>query len=423
MCFSRDDKVKVLMLGWEFPPFFAGGAGIVCYELTKEMVKMDDINLTYVMPFGPDEVKNHHLRVLIADRFKGKKINFKRVPSLLGAYITHESYKTEVQRLLSSGDLKMRQDNTINLYGVNLISEVYNFAERVSTIVEDEDFDIVHAHDWTTFPAAIRASEKMKKPLVVHMHITEFDKSGGAGADPNIYSIEKDGMDKADKVITISERVKQRLIESYHIDPAKIEIVYHAKIDVGSDKDFDFPKFKEKNKVILFAGRMTLQKGADYFIEAAAKVANFYDNVIFIMIGSGDQMNQMIRKVAEMGLQDKILFHGFYTRDEANKFFSMADVYVMPSVSEPFGLIPLEAMSKGTPTIISKQTGAGEILNNVFKVDFWDTDRMANQIVSLLNYNELHNTMKKEGLSEVNKLTWDKPARRCVDIYKELTEK
>ena len=168
---------------------------------------------------------------------------------------------------------------------------------------------------------------------------------------------------------------------------------------------------------------MTLQKVADYFIEAAAKVANFYDNVIFIMIGSGDQMNQMIKRVANMGLQDKILLHGFYTRDKANKFFSMADVYVMPSVSEPFGLIPLEAMSKKTPTIISKQTGASEILSNVFKVDFWDTDQMANQIVSLLRYNELHNTMKKEGLSEVNRLTWDKPAKRCVDIYKELVEK
>ncbi|MDH3353327.1 MAG: glycosyltransferase family 4 protein [Nanoarchaeota archaeon] len=413
--------MKVLMLGWEFPPFFAGGAGIVCYELTKEMVKMDDVDLTYVMPFGPDEVVNQHLRVLIANKFKGKKINFKKIPSLLGAYMTQESYIKERQRLINCGDLKMGSDNTLSLYGGNLIAEVYNFAERVNTIIDDEDFDVVHAHDWTTFPAAIRASEQMKKPLIVHMHITEFDKSGGAGADPHVYSIEKEGMDKADKIITISERVKQRLIESYHIDPSKIEIIYHAKIDVGSNGGLDLPKIKDKNKIVLFAGRMTLQKGADYFIEAAAKVANFYKNVIFVMIGSGDQMNQMIRKVAAMGLQDKVLFHGFYTRDEANKFFSMADVYVMPSVSEPFGLIPLEAMSKETPTIISKQTGASEILNNVLKVDFWDTNKMANQIVSLLKYNELHNTMKKEGLSEVNKLTWDKPARRCVDIYRELT--
>jgi glycosyltransferase involved in cell wall biosynthesis len=414
-------KVKVLMLGWEFPPFFAGGAGIVCYELTKEMVKMEDISLTYVMPFGPDEVANQHLRVLLANKFKGKKISFKKVPSLLGAYMTEESYEAEVQRLIGSGKIKMGADNTLNLYGGNLVEEVYNFAGRVSTIVDDEDFDVVHAHDWTTFPAAIRASEQMKKPLIVHMHITEFDKSGGEGADPHIYSIEKEGMEKADKIITISERVKQRIVESYHIDPAKIEIIYHAKIDVGPDKDFNFPKLKDKNKLVLFAGRMTLQKGADYFIEMAKKVVDFYDNVIFVMIGTGDQMNQMIKRVARMGLQDKILFHGFYTRDEANKFFSMADVYVMPSVSEPFGLIPLEAMSKGTPTIISKQTGASEILNNVLKVDFWDTDQMANQIVSLLNHNELHNTMKKEGLSEVNKLTWDKPARRCVDIYRELT--
>ncbi|MCD4771054.1 glycosyltransferase family 4 protein [archaeon] len=415
--------MKVLMLGWEFPPFFAGGAGIVCYELTKEMVKIDDVDLTYVMPFGPDEVANQHLRILIANKFRGKKINFKKVPSLLGAYMTEESYKENRQRLIDSGKLTMADDNTLNLYGINLIEEVYNFAGRVSTIVDDEEFDVVHAHDWTTFPAAIQASEQMKKPLIVHMHITGFDKSGGNGVDPHIYAIEKEGMEKADKIIAISEKVKRGLVKNYGINPSKIEIVYHAKVDVGPDTNFDFPKFKSKNKVVLYAGRMTMQKGPEYFIDVAKKVVNFYKNVIFIMIGSGDQMNQMIRKTAEMGLQDKFLFHGFYSRDDANKFFSMADVFVMPSVSEPFGLVPFEAISKNTPSIISKQSGVSEILNNVFKVDFWDIDKMANQIVSLLKYNELHNTMKKEGLDELNKLTWDEPARRCVDIYKELTRK
>lgn len=411
------------MLGWEFPPFFAGGAGIVCYELTREMVKIDDVDLTYVMPSGPDELTEQHLRVLIADRFEGKKISFKKIPSLMGAYMTQDSYVEERQRLIRSGKLSMKGDNTLNLYGATLLEDVYNFVGGVSEIIDNEEFDVIHAHDWTTFPAAIYASEQMKKPLIVHIHITEFDKSGGNGADPHIYSIEKEGMDKADKIITISEKVKRGLIENYHIDPSKIEIVYHAKIDVGPDKDFVFPKFKDKNKVILYAGRMTLQKGPDYFVEAAAKVVNFYDNVIFIMAGSGDQMNQMIKRTVELGIQDKFLFHGFYTRDDANKFFSMADVFVMPSVSEPFGLVPFEAISKNTPTIISKQSGVSEILSNVLKVDFWDTDKMANQIVSILRHNELSNTMKKEGLSEVNKLTWDKPARRCVDIYKELIER
>ncbi len=415
--------MKVLMLGWEFPPFFAGGAGIVCYELTREMVKMDDVDLTYVMPFGPDEIRNQHLRILLADRFKGKRINFKKIPSLLSAYMTQESYMEERQRLISAGKTGLGADNTLSLYGQNLIEEVYNFAGRVRTIVEDESFDVVHAHDWTTFPAAIQASEYMRKPLIVHMHITEFDKSGGNGADPHIYSIEKEGMEKADKIITISRRVKDGLVKNYGINPNKIEIVYHAKVDVGPDMNFDFPKFKDKNKVILYAGRMTLQKGPDYFVEAARKVCNFYDNVIFIMAGSGDQLQKMIKRTIELGISDKFLFHGFYTRDDANKFFSMADIYVMPSVSEPFGLVAFEAMSKGTPTIISKQSGASEILNNVFKVDFWDSDMMANQIVSLLKHNALSNTMKREGYSEVNKLTWDKPARRCVDIYKELTEK
>jgi glycosyltransferase involved in cell wall biosynthesis len=416
------DGMKVLMLGWEFPPYFAGGAGIVCYELTKEMVKMDDVDMTYVMPFGPEEVLEQHLRVLIANNFKGKKIKFKRIPSLLGAYTSQKEY-SQTKRLIDQKRAKMGIDNTTSLYGENLLEEVYNFAERVNTIVDDESFDVVHAHDWTTFPAAIRASEEMKKPLIVHMHITEFDKSGGNGADPHIYSIEKEGMEKADKIIAISEKVKDGLVKNYGIDPAKIEIVYHAKIDLGPDKNLDFPKFKDKNKVILYAGRMTLQKGPDYFIEAAKKVTNFYKNVIFIMAGSGDQMNAMIERTAQLGISDKFLFHGFYTRDEANQFFNLADVFVMPSVSEPFGLVPFEAMGKNTPTIISKQSGASEILSNVLKVDFWDTDRMADQIVSVLRHKELSGTMKKEGKSEVEKLTWDKPARRCVDIYKDLIGK
>jgi glycosyltransferase involved in cell wall biosynthesis len=334
----------------------------------------------------------------------------------------YESKISKINKLIrdKTGNAKMKTDNTLQLYGENLVSEVYNFAEKAKIIAEEEDFDIIHAHDWTTFPAAEAASKIKNKPFIVHVHITEFDKSGGSGADPEIYKIEKQGMDSADKVIAVSEVVKKGLIKNYGIDPNKIEVVYNARIEMDDVETEDFHKFKDKDKLVLFAGRVTMQKGPEYFVEAARKVLQFYKNVIFIMAGTGDQLKDMIRRVSEAGLSDKFLFHGFYTRSDANKFFRLADVFVMPSVSEPFGLVPLEAMDKGTPTIISKQSGCSEILDNTLKVDFWDTDKMANQIVALLNHNSLNKTMSKEALKEVNKLTWDKPVKRCVEIYKEM---
>ena len=412
--------VKVLMFGWEFPPFFAGGVGIVCRELVNELIKRDDVSVTFVMPFGPKEVGEQGLRLLIADNYEAKnKISLRRIPSLLGAYITQEQYIQERERLRTEGNTHLKEDNTLNLYGEDLIAEVYKFSEKVKTIIEEEDFDVIHAHDWTTFPAAIDASKMSSKPFIAHVHITEFDKSGGNGCDPHIYDIEKEGLEYADKVVAISHRVKEGLVRNYGIDPNKIEVIHHAKIEVGEDLH-NIKRINDKDKIVLYAGRMTLQKGPEYFIEAARKVTEFYPNVLFIMIGTGDQLSQMIKRSVELGLQDKFLFHGFYTRDDANKFFTLADVFVMPSVSEPFGVVPFEAMTKHTPAVISKQSGCSEIIQNTMKVDFWDVDEMANQIVSILKHQSLSDTLKENGKAEVEGLTWDEPARRVVDIYKDL---
>lgn len=413
--------MKVLMFGWELPPFFAGGVGTVCDELTKELSKRGDVSVTYVMPFGPSEIKNKKFRVIIAENIKDRDMRLLTIPSLMGAYMTEEDYMEKFMSELE-GKTSIGKNNTKRLYGANLVKEVYNFAQKAKVIASNEDFDVIHAHDWTTFPAAEEASKLTGKPFIVHVHITEFDKTGGQDINQNIYEIEKQGMLSAKKVIAVSNHVKKMLVKHYGIDPKKIEVVYNAKTELEGDPNKDYPKIKGDSKVVLFAGRVTMQKGPEYFVEMAEKVSKIHNNVIFVMIGTGDQLKGMIRKVAEKGLSDKFLFHGFYTRDEANKFFKLADLFVMPSVSEPFGVVPLEAMSRGTPVIISKQSGCSEILKNTLKVNFWDIDKMSNQVTALLNYTALNKTMSSEGQKEVDKLTWEEPARRCIDIYKELTE-
>ena len=413
--------MKVLMFGWEFPPFFAGGVGMVCYELTKEMCKRGDIKLTYVMPSGPKHVDGSHVRLLIANNLvRDDRITVKRIDSAIGAYMTEQEYIYTITRLGKKGKTMCKKDNTLTLYGKNLLEEVYRFAEKAAIIAEEEDFDVIHAHDWTTFPAAIKAKEKTGRPLVVHVHITEFDKSGGLGANSAIYDIEKAGMMTADKVIAVSNFTKQMLIDKYGIPGDKIEVIHNGPIAMNQAIKYRSP-IQDNKKIVLCAGRVTLQKGQEFLVEAARKVVDHYPDVLFVVAGSGDMLTRIIDKVTDYGLQDHFYIHGFYSRDEAEKFFSMADLCVMPSVSEPFGVIPLEAMHKGTPVIISKQSGCSEVIKNALAVDFWDIDEMANQIVNVLRYSELRDEMAARGLEEIKTFTWEKPASRCMDVYKEVT--
>ncbi|GIU70374.1 MAG: glycosyl transferase [Candidatus Woesearchaeota archaeon] len=412
--------MKVLMLGWEFPPFFAGGVGVVCYELTKAFSKRNDIQVTYVMPYGPKNLYSKHVRLLAADNLiPNSKINIKKIPSLLSAYMGPEDYNMSLRQLQLShkeGEENFEKDNTFKLYGSNLIQEVYRFAEKLKLLASYEDFDVIHAHDWTTFPAAIALKELTGKPFVVHVHITEFNKSGGQGVNPQIYAIEKEGMQKADAVIVVSNLIKNICIEKYGINPNKIKVIHNANVEMNNNLKHN-SEIKKYHKIVLFAGRVTLQKGPDYFVEAAKKVCEYRDDVKFVMAGSGDMLNRIIDRVVQLGIADKFIFHGFYNREDAEKFFSMADVFVMPSVSEPFGVVPLEAMMKKTPTIVSKQSGVSEVLNHTLKVDFWDIDEMANKILALLNYSPLHSELSERGYDEARSLTWDVPAQKCIDVY------
>lgn len=416
------------MLGWEFPPFFAGGVGMVCYELTKAFSKREDIQVTYVMPYGPKDLHSDHVRLLAADNIiSNSKIQIRKISSMLGSgsYLSPEEYIQNLKRLemiqfeMKQSDSMVGKDNTFKLYGANLIQEVYRFAEKVKLLGMQEEFDIIHAHDWTTFPAAIALKELTGKPLVVHIHITEFNKSGGAGANSQVYDIEREGMQKADGVIAISNLIKNMCVEHYGVNPDKIHVIHNANVEMNESIEH-ISDIKKYNKIVLFAGRVTLMKGPEYFIDAAKKVCQYRDDVKFIMAGTGDMLNRMIDRAARLGIADKFIFHGFYTREDAEKFFSMADVFVMPSVLEPFGVVPLEAMMKRTPTIVSKQSGISEVLNHTLKVDFWDTDEMANKILALLNFSPLHYELTNNGYNEAKLMTWDVPAQKCIDLYRRL---
>jgi len=405
------------MLGWELPPFFAGGVGMVCYHLSQALCKQG-IEITYVMPFGPRMIRSDYMKVLVADHiFPRMRFKLKQVETMIGAYTTQESYNEDFRKYLLS--LSPR-DRVKALYGRHVFEEAYLFARKVRLIALQEDFDVIHAHDHWTFPAAIAAKKATGKPLVVHVHITEFDKTGGMSVNQRVYEMEREGMHKADLVIVVSNFIKQRLINNYDVPEWKIRVVHNAAEPMDKSVYHDASKIKETDKIVLFIGRITLQKGPDYFVEAAKKVLEKDHNVKFIMAGTGDMLPRIIERVAELGIADKFIFPGFVTREEVAKLNKIADVFVMPSVSEPFGLVPLEAMWEETPAIISKQSGVAEVLNNVLKVDFWDINDIANKILALLYYRTLHNQLKKHGFIEVRNMTWEGPAKQCIAIYEEL---
>lgn len=414
--------MRVLMLGWEFPPYFAGGVGTVCFELTRALAKKG-IDITYVMPKGPDDVSSSHVKLLVASR-KMEKMGIKpiRIKSTLTAYTSKEEYSWS-QQYSNSSTVLMPQDKTQKgLYGQNLLEEMARFAQAVVLIAESEEFDVIHAHDWTTIPAALALKKATGKPLILHCHITEFDKTGGVHADPEVYAVEHRGFKEADVVIAVSNFVKQRLINNYYVDPAKIRVIYNSVEFNDQDMGVARERISEDEKMVLFLGRVTLQKGPDYFIEAAAKVAAVLPNVKFVIAGTGDMLPRMIERAAHLGIGHRVIFPGFVTREEGDRLYRMADLFVMPSVSEPFGIVPLEAMKQGTPVIVSRQSGVSEVLKNALKVDFWDVEDLANKMVAALAYDPLHQMLTHHGMIEIQSFSWESPAQECIDLYHNLSQ-
>jgi glycosyltransferase involved in cell wall biosynthesis len=423
--------MKVLMFGWEFPPHISGGLGTACYGLTNGLSHFKDVEILFVVPkaFGDEDQsrlrligandvalsqKNMHYEKLLG------KIQFLEVDSNIVPYSDPEEYfnllemdkKGEKHYVHShfSGKLEFTGG-----YGPNLFQEIANYAAVAADIAENNDFDVIHSHDWLTYPAGMAAKHVSGKPLVVHVHATDFDRSGG-NVNPGVYEMERSGMEAADKIITVSNLTRNTVIQNYGISPAKVVTVYNAVDPVLEQEKISVKKgFNEK--IVTFLGRITMQKGPEYFIEVAHKVLQKMDNVRFVMAGSGDMMVKMIWHATKLGIMDKFHFTGFLRGDDVYKMFSITDVYVMPSISEPFGISPLEAMQSNVPVIISHQSGVSEILKHAIKVDFWDIHATADAIYGLLNYDALSEVFKKYGREEVENLKWENSASQVREVY------
>lgn len=390
------------MFGWEFPPYSSGGLGTACYGLTKSLSKLN-IGITLVLPYTTDGMEYDFVNI-VPIHIKIRKIN-----SILSPYLNSQTYQ------------KVKDNkHQPKIYGESLFDEVYRYSEEAKRIALEEDFDIIHCHDWMTFKAGINAKIVKNRPLVVHVHSTEFDRSGGNYINQYVYEIEKEGMQFADAVIAVSNFTKNKIIKHYGINPDKIYVVHNAVDFKGHDENEKF-EINKNNKVVLFLGRITLQKGPDYFLYAAKKVLDYDPNVKFIIAGSGDMEAFIIEKSAELGISKNVLFAGFLQGNDVKRMYKMADLYVMPSVSEPFGITALEAMKNGTPVLISKQSGVSEVVQHCLTADFWNIDDISNNILAALRYKTLHQSLRENSTLEVKKFNWSVPAKKCIDIYNKLT--
>lgn len=402
--------MRVLMFGWEFPPHASGGLGTACYGLTKSLSKKG-VDITFVLPKATKDTEHDFLKVVSASGLS--RVDFKQVDSIIQPYLTSGEYKEKIRRWLSFN----KDSKADAIYGKNLYEEVQKYSERAALIAESLDFDVIHAHDWMTYQAGKAAKKASGKPLVVHIHATEFDRTGG---NPNqyVYDIEREGFHEADMILAVSNFTRNKVIEQYDIPPEKVRVVHNAV----NFTNFEEPVSKrfEDDKIVLFLGRLTLQKGPDYFLYAAKRVLEQVNNVKFVVAGSGDMEAFMIEKAAHLGISDKVLFTGFLSGSDIDRAYKMADLYVMPSVSEPFGITPLEALRNGTPVLISNQSGVSEVLTNALKVDFWDIDEMADKMVASLKYGTLHKSLQDNGKAEVMTFSWDNAADKCISAYNDV---
>ena len=428
--------MRVLMFGWEFPPHIAGGLGTACYGIVKGLAH-NGVQTMFVMPSASGDEDRSAADIINASEIPVEvsstmnvddfldKVQFVHIGTNMVPYLDPAEFHSLVEedRKRQIRDFSIHYGQTYKFsgkYGSNLMEEVARYAMVGGTIAMTHkgEFDVIHAHDWLTYMAGIAAKRLSGKPLVVHVHATSFDRSSDNNIDTRVYDIEKRGMEAADRVITVSDLTRNIVITKYGIDPSKVVTVHNA-VDFSGRSEIQVER-GVKEKVVTFLGRITFQKGPEYFIEAAAKVLKKCKNVRFVMAGSGDMMNRSIRQVARLGISDRFHFTGFLRGAEVQKMFALSDVYVMPSVSEPFGISPLEAMRSGVPSVISRQSGAAEVLKYAFKVDFWDVDAMADEIYALLQYPALADFASKYGYDEVNTLKWNNAAAKIKSVYESV---
>ncbi|MGK5089340.1 glycosyltransferase [Bdellovibrionota bacterium FG-2] len=471
--------MKVLMLGWEYPPHINGGLGTACEGLTTALAK-NGVKIDFVLPkvFGSE--KAPHMNLLNAQRTKqgfthhilreithqvtptesvessktiteehrsevtseerSEQVEFIEIPSWLNPYarpelearlrhsrkisrkefsttstgveLVHSMLPGKVSQILREFPFAIENPEQ---YGTDLLSEVNRYTYRAVTLAQDREFDIVHAHDWMTYPAGVAIAKMRGVPLVVHVHSLEFDRSGKS-VNHRIHEIEAAGVHAADAVIAVSYYTRSVIHEQHKVPLSKISVVHNGVY--SSDTISLYRKEKQADtKVVLFLGRVTFQKGPDYFVEAAAKVVSLMPNVTFVMAGTGDMLPQLMERVSELNLNRNFVFTGFLKGPEVERMFSLADLYVMPSVSEPFGITPLEAMSHDVPVIISRQSGVAEVLQSALKVNFWDTDTLSHFILGVLKYPEIREDVLERAKEEISRLRWDAAAKKTFSVY------
>lgn len=424
--------MKVLMFGWEFPPHISGGLGTACYGLVKGLVHHKQ-DIIFVVPklWGDEEpmadfvnasdVEIDYREKTFIDTWQN--MTYLEINSFLVPYLGPQEFekytdytlhhRTDVEESVFSNKYEFS-----GKYGKNLMEEVSRYALVATQIAKSKEHDVIHAHDWLAFPAGIAAKQISGKPLVCHIHATQYDRAGEGGAQGPVYEMEKAGLLAADHVVAVSHLTRNLVIEKYGVDPNRVSVLHNAVLDASIIES----KVKKKvpEKIVTFLGRITFQKGPEYFVEAAKKVIDRDPNVRFVMAGNGDLLNRMIERVAELGMGTKFHFTGFLKGQDVDDMYAMSDVYVMPSVSEPFGIAPLEAVRHNTPVIISKQSGVSEVLRNAIKIDFWDVDAMADAIFALLHYQSIAKMFKELGSEELKNLKWEHVAAKLVTVYEKL---
>ena len=452
--------MRILMLGWEFPPFISGGLGTACYGLTKALSDLGT-EVFFVLPKGAIDERVERVHVFSAaasasGRARGETywtveglehVRLIPVGAAFSPYQTEEEYREERQRAEQARSAKTPEPTKAapapapkpapaldpnrptslgimggpGIYEGDLFSEVHRYARMVAEVARRRTFDVIHAHDWMTYPAGLSVAALSGKPLVVHIHSTEFDRSG-TNVNQRVYDIARAGLHGARRVICVSQLTRDIVTHRYGVPEGKCRVVYNAITINGEPLPTHVNRIEKDDKIVLFLGRITMQKGPEYFLAAARKVLEVMDNVKFVMAGSGDMIRRMIELAAAMGIGHRVTFTGFLRGDDVDRIFEMADLYVMPSVSEPFGLAPLEALTHDVPVLISKQSGVSEVLVHALKVDFWDINEMANKIVAVLRHPPLQKTLREHGAFEVRKFAWSDAARACVEVYKEAVE-
>ena len=427
--------MRVLMFGWEFPPHIAGGLGTACYGMTKGLAA-NDVEVLFVMPSASGDEDESAVKIINASDVKVDvvdhntedflgKVQFVQVGSNMVPYVDPDDFYriVEEEKHCTREEFSIRYGQKYKFsgkYGSNLMEEVARYALVGASIARQYEgqFDVIHAHDWLTYLAGIAAKQVSGKPLVVHMHATSYDRASEDHIDTRVLDLETRGMQAADKVIAVSELTRNICINKYGISPDKVVAVHNA-VDFSGRDEIKVER-GVKDKVVTFLGRVTYQKGPEYFIEAAAKIIKRCDNVRFVMAGSGDMLNKCIRHVARLGISDRFHLTGFLRGKDVQKMFALSDVYIMPSISEPFGISPLEAMQTNVPSIISKQSGCAEILDYALKTDFWDVDAMADAIYALLNYPAISSLAARCGRDEVNALKWNQAAAKIKAVYESV---